>query len=71
MWQNADVDVKTEKIVNNPRIKSLNKNHLILIKKFYNLRQETKEIEKMKNDFFSNEKNNEFVNKNINNKNGF
>ena len=69
--QNADVDVKTEKIVNNPRIKSLNKNHLILIKKFYNLRQETKEIEKMKNNFFSNEKNNEFVNKNINNKNGF
>ena len=69
--QNADVDVKTEKIVNNPRIKSLNKNHLILIKKFYNLKQETKEIDKMKNDFFSNEKNNEFVNKNINNKNGF
>ena len=68
--QNADVDVKNEKIVNNPRIKALNKNHLILIKKFYNLKQETKEIDKMKNDFFSNEKNNEFVNKNINNKNG-
>ena len=69
--QKADVDVKNEKIVNNPRIKALNKNHLILIKKFYNLKQETKEIDKMKNDFFSNEKNNEFVNKNINNKNGF
>jgi len=68
--QNAEVDVKNEKIINNPRIKTLDKNHLILIKKFYNLKKETKEIEKMKDNLL-NEKNNNYVNKNIYNKKGY
>ena len=69
--QNCEIDVKNEKIVNNPRIKTLDKNHFILIKKFYNLKKETKQIEKMENNIINEKNNNNYVNKNIYNKKGY